>query len=199
VNDSSTGGYLAPDPATAPIDDAAFDAFMQQVVVGITGLPGTLVFPRWQPEPPDLPAFGTNWCAIGEVNVYPDIYAAVIHDPVANNGNGTDYLQRQETIELIASFYGPNCRSFCGMLRDGLQIAQNREVMSAAGMNLVETGNPRRAPVLIKNLWTDRIDQPFTIRRAILRSYPVLSLLSEAGTLVIDTGGYKTSVNVPHP
>lgn len=199
MSDSSTGGYIAPDPATAPLEDAAFDNFLQQVVVGITGLPGPMVRPRWQPEPPNLPDFGTNWCAIGETDVRPDTYAVVLHDGAANAGNGTDWLQRQEELDILASFYGPNCRSFCGLLRDGLQIPQNREALTGAGMNLVTTGAPRRVPVLIKDRWTDRIDLPFTVRRAVLRSYPVLNLLSAIGTVTIDTGGYQESINVLHP
>jgi len=50
---------------TSPLMDAALDAVFQALVVGITGLPGTLVRPRWQPVPPTQPSVTTNWAAIG--------------------------------------------------------------------------------------------------------------------------------------
>src|SRR4051812_9766277 len=55
TNDSSTGGYLSPVVASSALQDAALDALLQQMVAGITGLPGNMVRPRWQPVTPKQP------------------------------------------------------------------------------------------------------------------------------------------------
>ena len=57
-------GYLSPSIDTTP-NDAALAITFQNLVAGVTGLPPTLIFPRWQPVPPTMPVPGTDWGAIG--------------------------------------------------------------------------------------------------------------------------------------
>ena len=64
-NDSSSGGYLLPASAPAPLEGLDLLRFVQQWIVGVSGLPGEQVRPRWQPEPPDIPQAGTCWAAVG--------------------------------------------------------------------------------------------------------------------------------------
>jgi hypothetical protein len=56
--DSRTAGYLGPkgSPDPVPLEGDAWEDFCQQVVAGVTGLPGNRVFPRWQLEEPNHPA-----------------------------------------------------------------------------------------------------------------------------------------------
>lgn len=187
-NTSATGGYLTPTSSVA-LNDDALDDFLQAVVVGVTGMPGATVRPRWQPEPPNLPQTSVgadgatvipDWAAIGIIDVEPDFNAAVMHQSA---GNGDDILLRQEILTLMTSFYGPNAGSNCALLRDGLQIAQNREVLQVAGYGVIETGNPRQVPVQIKDIWWRRVDMQVRIRRQVQRIYPVLNLVSAAGTI----------------
>jgi len=152
------------------------------------------VRPRWQPEPPDLPDFGTTWAAIGEVSRVPETYAADFHFCENDTrGNGYDLLVRNEEIELLISFYGPLAGTYAGLLRDGIQISQNREKMLLAGFGLVSTGDPVTVPELIKERWWYRVDQPFIVRRQIQRKYDVLNLLS-APTTVSTQGAQVTIV-----
>src|SRR5450830_286484 len=101
ADDSSTGGYLAPGGAT-PVDDAALDAVLQGFVAGVTGLPGSLVRPRWQPTVPKQPPLDANWCAIGVTDTDPDAVPTILHNGA---GNGVDNLYRNEVITVLASFY----------------------------------------------------------------------------------------------
>ena len=182
-NDSSTGGILAPAASPAPLEDAALDAFLQGLVVGLTGLAGAVVFPRWQPEPPNLPAFATNWAAIGVIEARPDTYAYMLHDPTGGTGDGSDDMQRHEELEILCSFYGPNAGGNAAQFRDGFMVEQNNDSLTAAGFGFKETRAPVRAPELTKNRWLNRIDVPLVLKRIVLRSYPVLNV--ESGVVSI--------------
>lgn len=177
--DSSTGGYIAP-AGTPPLEDDALDDFMQALVVGITGLPGASVRPRFQQEPPNIPAAGTDWAAIGITHRRADTFAVEQHD---STGQGTDTLIRHEELDLLCSFYGPAAQSNGARLRDGISIAQNREALQLAGMGLISVGDLTKAPEMIKNRWLNRADLMVAIRREVRRSYPVLNLLSLTGAL----------------
>ena len=184
MNDSSTGGFLSPVAGgPAPLEDQALDRFLQQLVVGITGLPGTLVWPRWQSEPPNIPDYGTNWVAIGVTDNDPDTFAVELHSPA---GNGSDTIYRNEVLEVLASFYGPNAGSYASLFREGIAVAQNREVLQLNAFGLVAVGKQRKVPELVKGRWLKRIDLPVTLRRAIEYVYPVLNLESADITVQTD-------------
>lgn len=184
ANDSATGGPLTPELVPAPLEDIALDDFLHDLIVGITGLDNTLVRPRWQPEPANLPDVGTNWVAFGIVSKEADTYAVEQH---IATGQGFDYLKRQEVLNIFCSFYGPQAGSYAELLRDGLQIAQNREVLQLNMMGLVETKETITAPSLVKDKWLFRVDLMVRIRRQILRQYPVLNVLSAQGTIDVET------------
>lgn len=185
VNDSSTGGYLQPAVTPAPLEDQAFEDFLQEIFVGLSGLPTDSVIPRWQPEPINQPDLLSDWIAFGIMRQDPDVYAVVEHDPT---GNGQDQMQRHETVEILLSSYGPNSVRNLSTLRDGLQVSQNRDVLTTNGMGVVQTGEMTPVPTLVKDRWLRRYDMMLTIRRQILRSYPVLNLSSAQATLNTDDG-----------
>lgn len=181
---SATGGYLTPDSdGPQPLEGDKLVDFLQSVVVGCTGLDGQWVRPRWQPEPPNLPAADQNWCAVGTIDRVSDTYAVVTHD---GDGEGADNLQRQQDITMLCSFYGPDADSYAELLRDGLQIAQNREALQLANMAVKSTGDAVPAPSLVKERWLYRIDVRVTFTRQINRRYPVLNLLSAEGSIERD-------------
>lgn len=191
ANDSSTGGYLTPATSPAPLEGQALNRFLQQVWVGITGLDGTLIRPRWQPEPPAIPPFGTDWMAFGITRRKGDTFTSTIHDPT---GNGNDSVYRQEMLDILCTFYGPDADNYASLLREGLFVAQNREVLQLNNFGLVEVGEAVAVPEIIKDRWTYRVDMRVTLRRSILRTYPVLNILSAEGT--VDTDPYTIPFTV---
>jgi hypothetical protein len=182
--DSSTGGYLSPAVASPPLEDDALTAIFQQMIVGIAGLPGNMVRPRWQPNPPKQPEPTTNWCALGIAVQAPDDGPAIVHNGA---GNGSDTYIRHEQIDVLASFYGPGAMQYAQLLSDGLAIPQNLEQLKAQDMNSVDTGPIRAAPDLINEQWVRRYDLELTFRRKITRSYAVLNILTAQGTVQTNT------------
>jgi hypothetical protein len=191
VNDSSTGGVLSPlpNPAPTPLAGLALNDFIQAWVVGITGLAGNLVRPRWQPEPPIIPDAAVAWCAIGIASRRGDTFPFVGHD---GDGNGLDQIIRNEELDLLCSFYdlGTNgmADQFAELMRDGAVIAQNRAVLQAQNFDLGFVGDLTIVPSLLKSRWLYRVDLPIQVRRQVVRQYPVLNVVSVAGSVTTDSG-----------
>lgn len=180
TNTSATGGYLVPSNSE-PLEDDALTDFLQALVVGVTGMAGSLMRPRWQAEPPNLPSFGTTWGAVGVVATRPDVNGVELHDP---NGDGSDVVIFHEEIDFMVSLYGPLNETMANRIRSGLQTAQNREPLTLAAMGLVRISGNTKTSELIKERWLPRTDLTVTLRREIRRVYPVLNLESASGTLV---------------
>lgn len=181
---SATGGYLAPS-SSPPAEGDDLDDIFQALVVGITGIAGQLVRPRWAENPLPRPERTANWCAIGVTGVEADTFPAVIH---RGAGDGADELQRHETIDLLASFYGPQAQANAALFKDGLAIAQNREELFKVQMNVLDTGKIISAPDLLNNTWIRRFDVPVRFRRCVTRTYPVLNILSAQGSVSTPDG-----------
>lgn len=186
MNDSSTGGYLVPLEPTAPTNDAALDGLFQAAIVGVTGLNGTMVRPRFQSEAPALPAFSVDWCAIGVIDIIPKTYGGITRDPNADGGLGRDIQQVWEELKVLASFYGPNAQRYASQTRAAFQIAQNREALQAVGILFSAARKPLKVPQLIKERWTNRIDLPLSFNRELTYSYAVRNLLTAGGFLDVD-------------
>ena len=182
-NNSATGGYISPVAPSSALFDDALDALLQGAVVGITGLAGSLVRPRWQAVVPKQPEPSVDWCAIGVTDFTPMDYPAEIHD---GTGNGSDTQQQWEEFSVLASFYGPNGSANASLLRRGLYVAQNREALQAQGIDLVEAGKVITAPDLVNQQWVKRHDITIRLRRVVASTYPVLNILSADDILVTD-------------
>lgn len=198
ANDSATIGYLQPVDAI-PYDDALED-LIQAVVVGVTGLAGDRVRPRWQQgtKPPPLPPAEVDWCAIGIVgDIVTDGDVAIEHDGDGDAGLGDDDLTNWETIPVLASFYGPNALSFATRFRDGLKLPQNREPMWINAGFVIGNISDRisNLPDQRNAQWVHRYDLPVTFRRATTRTYTVRNLVEAEITIGTDTG-YVSDVTV---
>lgn len=175
-NTSATGGYLQPAGTVTPVADLDLDLVVQALVAGVTGLPGDRVRPRWQSTQPRMPEITVDWCAVGVTLTDTERGTAYIdHD---GTGDGHDDLVRHEQLEVLVSFYGPGAARNAVLLRDGLQIAQNRAALDAQGMAFVESGPVRTVPELVNEQWLRRCDVSLILRRVVRREYPVLNILS---------------------
>lgn len=186
VNDSSTGGYLAPAALAPPQEDAQLDAIIQAAITGITGLPGSLIRPMWQASVPKQPEPSVTWVAMGVTAITPDQGPYIEHQSA---GQGADTYQRHEDLEVFCSFYGPQAQTYAAVLRDGLAIPQNNEALGSQGLAWVECGPLRPAPELFNQQWIRRYDLTIRLRRQVKRTYTVLNILSAADVLISDSIG----------
>lgn len=177
---------MLPDPTPTPPSDDALDDVFQANIVNVTGLNGSLVRPRFQPEPPAHPEHNVDWVAFGVTTEDADTFAAVTHDPNGDGGRGADRVERDELITLNMSFYGPNNGRLITQYREGLQVEQNRWDLAAQGIALVSVGTIINLPALLKDKWVKRKDTKVVFRRRAGRTYKVPSLVSGSATINTD-------------
>lgn len=163
--------YVLPTPLPAVIEDLDLDRIFQANLVGITGLPGRLVRPRWQPEPPNQPDFTENWAALGVTATEADTFAFIRQVDAA-----TVELERDQFITVLVSFYGPASGNYLGLYRDGLSVQLNRLSLTEAGIKLIEVGKARQLPALLKEKWMKRQDIQVEFARRIRRLYTLASI-----------------------
>lgn len=192
--DSTTQGFLAPVNTYGSLDDQALARFIQPMVAGITGLDPILARAAWQPEPPDEPDFGVDWCLVRLENREPDTFSwegsylegsAVIHGVI-----------RHELLNFRAAFQGPNSEAMTERFSLGLALAQNREYLTQQGYGLVETGKPIIIPVLRNERWLYTVDLPFTLRRRQQVAYTVKPLIAAGVELIVDQPAYTKNFKV---
>lgn len=176
---SATGGYLVQTDLPLP-GGLTLNQFIQQMIVGITGLSGTLIRPKWQTNPPKvLPNPEDNYCAFGISVFSPD---ANVFTKLATNGSSST-LQRHEQLNIDCSFYGSNCVKNASFLRDGLQISQNREVLTTGKIGFRETSQTSFVPELHGQVWFPRCDITIILVRQIDKTFSVLSFDSSVGNI----------------
>ena len=184
ANNSATGGYLVPELPS----NTYLIYFFNSMISGVTGLTSSLIRPRWQQNPPAQPNITVDWCSFGITQYKPDANAYIKVD------DENVVLQRQEDIEILVSFYGPNCQGYTQVLRDGLEISQNREQLFLNNMAYKGSENALHVPELINDRWFDRVDITLTFSRQIggpdqnaSQIYDVLPLLSAEGEIITET------------
>lgn len=156
--------------------------FIQTVFVGITGIPGTLVRPKWQVEPPEQPDLTVDWMALGIEVLTPDANGYLWPDT-----NGAVQYQRHELLEVTCAIYGPAAIGTYSLIRDGFQIPQNLYALRAANMGFVEVGPGRHIPDLVHQRFINRIQTSVYLRREVQRVYPIPTLIAANGVIYTDT------------
>lgn len=183
--DSSEKGSLLPLPNPAPqvLEDDGLHDFFQEWLVSLTGLPQSLIRPRWQPETPTIPESNVTWIAFGIKLKNPDTFSAEVH---YSGQTGYNELRRHEEISILISSYGPSCGSLMSALSDNMQISQNREILSDNSMGLVSATEPFPVPELVKGIWYKREDMTVVIKRQKRRHYRIQSIVEADGILHIE-------------
>lgn len=192
MSDSTASGYILATSADAY--DTALDRILQQAVVGITGLPGANVRPRWQISPPTMPEPEVNWAAIGVTLFEPDHSAYERH--VDDAALGYSALERDEALHVITSFYGPQALTNAMAFFDGIQISQNRDTLKANGIDLVSIADATRVPALLAMKWQMRIDVSAVMSRRTVRQFPIRTIVETSATNELDNERYVTSITI---
>ena len=176
MNTSATGGYLQ--DVHPPVEGVALRRFLHDFLAGVSGLPGDLVRPSWQDNPPPMPAHGVTWLAYG---VTARRVEAGEPWQAWKDGAGS-HLRRHETLDVQLTAYG-EAEALLAAIRDGVDVAQNREQLFLAGVTVADFGAIIVAPELIGELWWNRADALLTMRREVRREYPILSFVAAYGAL----------------
>lgn len=177
------GSYLLP-ISSPPV--LTLTQFLQTLFVGITGLPGDLVRPKWQIEPPKQPDVMVDWIGIGIDIIRPDANGYLWSNPLDTTGTSATY-DRMEAIEVGVAIYGPNSIETYGYLRDGFEIPQNRFAMDGQRLGFVEIGPGLRIPELIDERFYNRVQTTVYLQREIRRTYSIPTLISAGGKIYTDT------------
>ncbi len=191
-NTSATGGYLVALASSGLPGGLTLNQFLQTVLVGISGLPGSFVRPNWQEKPPSNPDLSVNWLAFGVILEAPD-YSAY----VGQNDDGSQMMSRQEGVQIKCTFYGPLAMTYARIVRNGFQLSQNLEALRAAKMGFVNTDAPIHVPELVNERFIDRIEMAVHLRRQEIETYPVLNVLSAEGTIHTIDGEFNIPWQTP--
>lgn len=191
MNTSATGGYTLPSYTQPNPANLTLEQFIQTVLVGVTGLDGKLVRPKWQQEPPKMPDINTNWMAFGIAQSTPTFNAYVAQQP-----DGTTQYQRQQQLNVSLSIYGPQALDIANIVTDSFQIPQNNAGLLSANMGLVEVGQALHIPELINERFFNRYELTVVLNRQVQRLYPVLSFISAGGIIYTQTAA-NDNVELP--
>jgi hypothetical protein len=191
---STVAGFLA--PFASPLYDDPLDDFLHAFLVALSTLPGPFVRPRWQPEPPNLPNFATNWLAWGITDIDEDRFA---YQEQISNDDEEDHLNvsRDELLTMLLSFYGPKAGQLAKQVSNSVQLGQNRSYLRAQNMTVVEVMPQIRVPALFKEKWVPRVDMRILFRRRAVSSYAVKTL--EDFSVGLDNELYTTPLVAPAP
>lgn len=182
-----TTPYITPGIISPPIPgNLTLTRFIQTVLVGISGLPGPMVRPKWQIEPPKQPNICVNWMSFGIENANPDA-----NGYLSTDNNGVTTSQRHEELEISCDLYGPEALEIYGILRDGFQLPQNRFALEQANMGFINILSARRIPDLINERFVNRRVTTINLRREIQRLYPIPTLIGVNGTIYTDLNDYQ--------
>lgn len=183
VPNSSTAGFLG-SISNIPNDQALEDA-LNPTIAGITQLDkDTQIRPRFQEDPPAVPDRNTNWVAFGIVRILSDTCAATVQQSATSA-----LVIRNQEIEVLLSWYGPQAGNYAEVFRDGLQIDQNRDLLNANELGIISIGEARKAPEMFKQKYLNRWDMTLMLRRRTARQFSILTLAGFGITLHTDPVG----------
>lgn len=165
MNSSETGGYLLPQDAT--LTGQAYTRLIQQFLVGVTGLGGTLVRPADQADPPPVPESFIDWLAFRLTSITPGDNA------YQKPGDETLETQRHNTQTLQLMFYGPACNDNAVRFLDAIQISQNRDVIRREGVAVADWGEPLNMSEIVNGQTYRRCDVQLLLAREERRVFQI--------------------------
>lgn len=192
--------FILPSATLQQANDDALIDLLQSWFAGLANLPGTMVRPNWQEDPPPQPERNQDWLAIGIRSRRRDFDTFTKHisgDPTADPPiPGYDATYRNEILILQCRAYGPNSDAIAASVWNNAQLGQNRALLLENGMGLVRVEDPHQAADFVKERWVRVIDFEVHLRRAIALTYPVLDLESASIEIISDVPPFTTTVEI---
>ncbi len=186
---STAAGFIA--PISAPIYDDPLDDFLHTFLRVLSGIPGQFVRPRWQPEPPNLPAFTQNWLAWGITELEEDRFA------YQGQSAESATVERDELLTMLISYYGPAATQIAKQVSASIQLGQNRAYLQDQSMTVIEVYGAIRIPALLKEKWVPRVDQRVRFRRRATWAYNIKTI--QSAQAILDNEQYSTPLVVTNP
>lgn len=164
--------YLRPTTSSQQ-DDTELEHTLVRWAQGVSGLPLEHVLLQWSAAEQSDPILATeDSCSIGILT-----FQANDNPAFVNQTDDSVQLWRNELIEVMISFFGPNGQGFATQFRDGAAIAQNQAVLNQAGLTFSALGAIVSAHELKNNQWVRRYNQHLTLQRKVIREYRRHSIL----------------------
>lgn len=195
ANSSATGGALLP-TVVAGSFGTAFNKLMHDWLLGLTGLTGNYIMPRWQLIPPNIPnSETTDWMTFGITRKKRLGTDYRVHFSNSSFPLGGNQSTRWEKFWLLCSMYGPNQDLTETKISQGIFEPQNSESLLANYIRPISTNETVIVPELIKSVWITHWDLEIEFIRAVVLDYNINDLTSATGQLKTDTGLTETITN----
>ena len=190
VENSSIAGYLSP-TTQYPEDDTELDHIMHDLFTALASIHPTLVRPRWQNVPGNMPQINTEWIAHGVIDKRDDLIPSQWFVP--DEGM---HIQYSQEFDVLVSFYGDRASWLAGLTRDGLALDQNRWALTEKEIFFLSASAAKTVPVKLNERFYKKVDVTFTFRRSISRIYPVLTILSAEADIHFDAQDHEITTHV---
>lgn len=173
VIDSRTAGILQPIERKnlQPPENV-----IRKWISDITGIPLENVVRRWLPRPGTRPGLDEDWCAVGieKIQTHGTPYQQGHKGQIEVSESGDVVRISHQTLHCIASFYGPNAAVLADDFREGAQVFQNMDDLTAKGLviqgfadDAVQTAD------FFGERWIPRFDITFKLGRKVERTFGV--------------------------
>lgn len=192
--------FITPSDIDGELNDELLQDGLQSIVVGLTGMSGTLVIPRFQQNPPDMPGLDVTWAAIGLTKKSRWTFAFEKHFPSTVGGQpSTSKVIREEDLWVLTSFFGPNGDAMSELFSMGFQIATNRQAMQQLGFAFIESMDSIPRPDMINEQNRVVYDVEFRVRRRQGYTYAVQEFTSVGVVIILDDPTQSFTITVPPP
>lgn len=188
VIDSRSSGVLRPLSGT---NTGEVETRLRLFVSEVTGINKELVRKRWLSMPGTQPSLSVNWCAIGvnSIKTHGSPYFKGRKGDISDPLTGDIESESHQTLNCLASFYGPNAAENADLFRMGLQIPQNNAYLQSQGLTIQSVVDEvQHLPDFQLEQWVDRYDVSFNVGRKVSRKYGVRTIASADVEIITERG-----------
>jgi hypothetical protein len=126
----------------------------------------------YQPNPPTIPSFGTDWIAVDikEVDTNGLSYQTLKGDILT--------LQGDLVLNVSLAIYGANSFSVGMLIKAGMELTQNSEILRKYNIAFGEYGRLLRVPELHNQRWLERYNLDFTLNYLAVNDTSITTITS---------------------